>query len=87
MNYMYVESESFTDQGTFEKMKKLYGDRYRISPLGWGNGNWKLTRKSDLLIDGVSYRGRILETYGKTRLTEKLAKRFIKDIEKGIIVL
>ena len=51
------------------------------------NGNWLLTKKSDVLVDGKSYRSFVLEHYGKTRLTENLVDKFREDVENGKIEL
>lgn len=82
---MNLESESLTVQGKFTDISKRYGKRWSIKPLGNGNGNWLLTRKAELLVNGSSYRGFILNLYGKSKLTERLADRFIDDVESGDI--
>ena len=54
---------------------------------GGGNGNWLLTRKSDVLVDGKSYRTFVLEHYGKSKLTAKLVDKFREDVANGKIKL
>lgn len=51
------------------------------------NGNWLLTKKSDILVEGKSYRSFVLEHYGRTKLTENLANKFCEDLMSGVIQL
>ena len=46
-----------------------------------------LTRKSDVLVDGKSYRTFVLEHYGKSKLTAKLVDKFREDVANGKIKL
>ncbi|MCH5192590.1 MAG: hypothetical protein J1F11_01420 [Oscillospiraceae bacterium] len=87
MTIRYVESEKMTVQGKWDAIVKRYGKWWKIEPLGGGNGNWLLTRKSDVLVNGKSYRSFILDHYGKSRLTKKLADKFRKDVESGKIII
>ena len=59
----------------------------KIQEQGGGNGNWLLTKKSDVLVDGKSYRSFVLEHYGRSKLTEKLADKFREDLASGAIKL
>lgn len=61
--------------------------RYFDNWKGGGNGNWLLTRKSDVLVDGKSYRTFVLEHYGKSKLTAKLVDKFREDVANGKIKL
>ena len=83
MEIVYIESESMSVKGNSSDVFKRYGKTWKIKPYGKGNGNWILTRKSDVLVNGVSYREKILSFYGKSRLTKNLAERFRKDVENG----
>lgn len=85
MQIIYAESESMTVQGKRDEIYKKYGDGrgWNIRELGGGNGNWLLTQKSDVLVDGKSYRSFVLEHYGKSRLTEKLVDKFREDVKNG----
>lgn len=87
MNIIFVESQSMTVQGKANEVFKKYGKEWSIKEQGGGNGNWLLTKKSDVLIDGVSYRHFVLDIYGKSRLTKNLVERFRKDLESGKITL
>ena len=87
MDIRYIESQSKTVQGKESEIRKKYGKEWDIHKLGGGNGNWLLTKKSDVLVDGVSYRDFVLEHYNKDKLTEALAERFRKDLEDGNIEL
>lgn len=69
------------------KYTKKYGKKWNIRKLGGGNGNWLLTKKSDILVDGKSYRSFVLEHYGKAKLTENLANKFREDLINGVIQL
>ena len=71
MQIRYVESESMAVQGKRDEIYKRYGREWNIREQGGGNGNWLLTKKSDVLVDGKSYRSFVLEHYGKSRLTKK----------------
>ena len=77
MQIRYVESESMSVQGKRDEVYRRYGKEWNIREQGGGNGNWLLTQKSDVLVDGRSYRSFVLEHYGKSRLTQKLVDRFI----------
>lgn len=83
----YVKSKSRTVQGKWDQIAKKYGNKWKIKPLGGGNGNWLLTKKSDVLVNGKSYRSFILDHYDKSRLTEKLFDKFCKDVESGKITI
>lgn len=85
MTINYVESESMTTQGKWDAIVKRYGKEWTIKQLGGGNGNWLLTKKSDVLVNGKSCRDFVLDHYGKSKLTKKLADKFRKDVEKGKI--
>lgn len=85
MTIYYVESESRTVQGKRDDIVKRYGKEWTIKPLGGGNGNWLLTKKSDVLVDGKSYRDFVLTYYGESRLTKKLVDKFREDVENGKI--
>ena len=83
MQIEYVESEKMTVQGKSHEIHKRYGGEWNIKELGGGNGNWLLTKKSDVLVNGESYRSFVLEYYGESRLTKGLANKFREDIESG----
>lgn len=74
-------------QGKWADIVKRYGKDWSIKQLGGGNGNWLLTKKSDVLVDGKSYRDFILDYYGKSKLTKKLYDKFCDDAESGKIKL
>ena len=85
-NVRYVESISIPVQGTYEDVCKRYKD-YIIEELGKGNGNWLARKRSDVLINGTSYREFVLDHYGEDKLTKKLAKQFEDDLNAGKIKL
>lgn len=87
MNIVYIPSESMTYQGTYDDVIKKFGKEWNIKPQGGGNGNWLLTRKSDVLVGGKSYRNFVLDHYGKQKLTQKLVDKFRQDIEDGKVTL
>lgn len=87
MQIRYVESESMTVQGKRPDIFRRYGNEWSIKEQGGGNGNWLLTKKSDVLVDGKSYRSFVLDHYGKTRLTQNLVDKFKKDVENGTVTL
>ena len=82
---IYIESQSMKVQGKWIDIKKRYGKEWNIKDLGFGN--WLLTKKSDVLVNGVSHRERILELYHKTSLTRSLFERYCRDIESGKVVV
>lgn len=89
MQIVYIPSESMSVQGKKDEIYKRYGKDWNIREQGGGNGNWLLTRKSDVLVDGKSYRTFVLEHYGKSKLTAKLVDKFREDVRflyKGIII-
>lgn len=83
----YIESESMTIQGKWDTIVKQYGKEWTIKPLGGGNGNWLLTKKSDVQVNGKSYRDFVLDHYGKSRLTKELVEKFREDVGNGKIKL
>ena len=87
MHIIYIPSESMSVQGKRDEISKRYGKDWTIKEEGKGNGNWLLTKKSDVLVDGKSYRGFVLEHYNKSKLTEKLVDEFREDVKKGKITL
>ena len=87
MQIKYVESESMTVQGKRDEIYKRYGKEWNIREQGGGNGNWLLTKKSDVLVEGKSYRSFVLDYYGKSRLTKNLVNKFIEDVENGKVIL
>ena len=52
MQIVYIPSESMSVQGKKDEIYKRYGKDWNIREQGGGNGNWLLTRKSDVLVDG-----------------------------------
>lgn len=87
MQIEYVKSEKMTVQGKSHEIHKRYGGEWNIKELGRGNGNWLLTQKSDVLVNGESYRSFVLEYYGESILTKGLANKFREDIESGKVKL
>lgn len=83
---IYIASESRVRQGKKEDLIKKYPG-WNIRELGGGNGNWLLTKNSDVLVDGVSYRKFVLEHYKKKKLTENLVNTFRNDVNTGALVL
>ncbi|WP_455504571.1 hypothetical protein [Blautia sp.] len=87
MQIDYVESESMSVQGKRADVYRRYGNDWNINEQGGGNGNWLLTKRSDVLVDGKSYRNFVLGHYGKSKLTPKLVNRFCDDVKNGKIQL
>ena len=81
----YIPSDSRSVQGKYADVLKKYGKEWNIKEEGKGNGNWLLTKKSDVLVDGKSYRNFVLEHYGKIKLTENLVDKFREDVKNGTI--
>ena len=78
---------NYISQGKKDEIYKRYWKYWNIREQGGGNGNWLLTRKSDVLVDGKSYRTFVLEHYGKSKLTAKLVDKFREDVANGKIKL
>lgn len=83
----YIPSDSKTVQGKRNDVYRKYGKYWRIQNLGGGNGNWLLTKPSDVLVDGESYRDFVLEHYKRQYLTENLAELFREEVESGKLEL
>ena len=81
----YVKSQKKKVQGSKSEIYRQYGKEWDIMELGEGNGNWLLTKKSDVLLNGVSYRDFVLNHYNSNMLTPKLVNQFSEDIENGNI--
>ena len=52
MQVRFIPSESMSVQGKRDEVYKRYGKEWKIQEQGGGNGNWLLTKKSDVLVDG-----------------------------------
>lgn len=87
MSIFYIPSESMEVQGKADAIYKKYGKEWNVKPLGAGNGNFLLTKSSDVLVNGKSYRKAILEYYHKSKLTKALFNKFRSDLESGTIKL
>lgn len=87
MQIKYVKSESMPIQGKRNEIYEKYGEEWNIREQGGGNGNWLLTKNSDVLVDGKSYRSFVLDYYGKSKLTQNLVNKFIEDVENGKVIL
>lgn len=87
MSMYYIPAESDTVQGSKSEIYRKYGNEWNIREEGGGFGNWLLTKPSDVIVDGKSYRRFVLDYYGKSRLTEKLAEKFFTDLKSGKIQL
>ena len=81
----YIPSKTLYKQGKGREIRRSYGKEYEITPLGKGNGNWKLFRHSDIKFNGVSIRNFVLDLYHETRLTHKLYRQFMQDYSNGRI--
>ncbi len=87
MLVIFIPSEQMTVQGKRDEVYKKYGKEWNIKEQGGGNGNWLLTKKSDVLVDGKSYRSFVLDHYGKSKLTKNLVDKFREDLTNGKIKL
>lgn len=77
----YIESENFIIHGKKEKVKKYLEDEdYNVR--SYGNGTYRITKKSNVLVDGISFREQVLQFYERCNLTEKLASDFTDDISE-----
>ena len=82
---IYIESQSMKVQGKWKDIEKRYGDDWKIKEFN--NGYGLLIKKSDVLINGISHRNKVLELYHKTSLTRSLFERYCHDIETGKVVV
>ena len=87
INATYIGSQSMKVQGKANDIYKRYDKDWKINTLGNGKGNWLLTKKSDVLINGISHRNKVLELYHKTSLTRSLFERYCHDIETGKVAV
>ena len=81
----YRPSDSMSVQGSRDEVFRRYANEWHISEEGGGHGNWLLTKKADVLVDGKSCREFILDHYSRKKITDKLAEKFQSDLENGII--
>lgn len=83
MQIVYIPSESMSVQGKKDEIYKRYGKDWNIREENREEvTKWLLTRKSDVLVDGKSYRTFVLEHYGKSKLTAKLVDKFHENCSK-----
>ena len=87
MEIRYIESKSRSVQGKEREVYDKYGKDWNIKEKGGGNGNWLLTKQSDVEVDGKSYKEFVLDYYGRERLSQKLVDKFREDVEMGKIKL
>ncbi len=87
MKMEYIPSKSKTVQGKWSVVSKQYGSEWNIHEHGGGHGNWLLTKKSDVIIDGKSYREFILNHYGEVKLTKQLVEKFFEELANGELKL
>lgn len=80
----YIKAEHLNVQGKKEDIYRVYGDTYEIAPLG-GSKNWILKKSSDVLINGVSCRQKVLEYYNRSCLSRTLIERLMSDFASGAI--
>ena len=85
MDIYYIPSDSRSVQGKYNEVRKKYGKEWNIREQGGGNGNWLLTKKSDVVVNGRSYREFVLKKYNKSKLTENLVNKFRDEVEVGKI--
>ena len=83
----YIEGDSMHVQGNRAEIYRKYSNEWNIREMGKGFGNWILTKRSDILVNGKSYRSFVLKHYGKSKLTKKLVDKFCEDLENGSIKL
>lgn len=83
----YVAYQCTTRQGKANEIYDRYQKVWDIKPWGKGNGNWLLTKPSDVLLNGKSCRSFVLNHYEREKLTEQLVNRFREDITNGAISL
>ena len=83
----YVPSQRMTRQGKADEINKQYRKEWNISPRGGGNGNWLLTKPSNVLFNGKSCRSFVLEYYNGEKLTKGLVDKFREDVKNGNISL
>ena len=87
MDIRYIKSQEKKVQGKESEIRRKYGKEWKITELGGGNGNWLLTKNSDVVIDDISYRDFVLDYYHEDKLTESLVEQFRKALENGDIEL
>lgn len=87
MKIQYVPSESRPVQGNYNEVCRKYGKEWNIREQGGGNGNWLLTKKSDVLVNGKSYRDFVLNHYNRVKLTENLVDQFREDVVNGKVTI
>ena len=84
---LYVPSESITFQGNDTEVQRRRKQGYSVRPLGGGGGNWLGIKRSDVLVNGESYREFVLDYYRRDKLTEALTKQFEQDLNTGKVTL
>lgn len=84
---LYVPSESIPFQGNDSEVQRRRKQGYSVRARGGGGGNWLAIKRSDVLVNGESYREFVLDHYGRNNLTEALAKQFEQDLNTGKVTL
>lgn len=85
INISYVPGDSMPKQGKYYEIVKKYGKEWNIKEQGGGNGNWLLTKRSNVLVNGKSCREFVLNYYNRSKLTPNLVEQFRQDVENGKI--
>ena len=85
MDVCYVPAERREVQGKEYEIYKKYDKEWNIKPQGKGNGNWLLTKPSNVIVNGRKCRRFVLNHYNRQKLTQNIVIKFIEDIENGNI--
>ena len=73
MDIKYIEFKQAIVKGTESEISEQYGEGWIVLRLG-KSSNWLVTRPSDILVDGESYRDFALRFYDATELSPKILK-------------
>ncbi len=86
MDIKYIEFKQEIVKATENEISQNYGPEWNILRLG-KSSNWLVTRQSDILVNGKSYRDFVLKYYDTSKLSAKIFEKFKKDLAKGRIKL
>lgn len=93
IGHAYYASESFTEQGTWNKVKKYLKKGYHVGAHGKGNGNWLITKPAQAVVVindndkaiNDDFAGVIKDYYEKDQMSESLFNKFLKEEAEGIL--
>ena len=82
MSVTLIEGQKMKVQGKKQEVFKRYKG-WRIMSLGNGNGNWLVTKKCEVMVDGRERSDEVRKLYNREKITSNLIENLKEDMESG----